>query len=191
MAVDGYCDARYGACMVSYEVLGLIVIGSLIVVGGLVAGVVYVGRAVRGASLSRDRQPMSETGAPVPSDIDASVLRAIGERLVLLESRLPALQQTLDGYAAVSGRIADLEGRLPVLADAYDKFSQVTLNADKRRIMQEQRADKKAADNEELSVGEAAAQMGLAGEAPKGNSKPADDRPAGVLGAGGNPVRRR
>jgi len=177
--------------MVSYEVLGMIVMGSLLIVGALVAGIVYVGRAVRGASLSQVRQPMTETGASVPSDIDSSVLRAIGERLVLLESRLPALQQTLDGYAAMSGRIADLEGRLPVLADAYDKFSQVTLNADKRRIMQEQRADKKSADSDEMTVAEAAGQMGLAGEAAKTNNKPPADRPAGVLGAGGNPVRRR
>jgi len=135
---------------------------------------------------------MTETGVPVPSDVDASVLRAIGERLVLLESRLPALQQTLDGYAAMSARVADLEGRLPVLADAYDKFSQITLNADKRRAAMQARADKKDDDSDEISVGEAAAQMGMAANAREreGNGPVAPKYPAGVMGKGGSGGRR-
>jgi len=136
--------------------------------------------------------PLEAEKPPIPVAlpqqlVDPHVIRVLSERLSVLEGRLPAMQASNDGYAAMAIRLAELEGRLPVLADAYDKFSQMTLNADKRAADRDKRSRSRA-----QTVEEAAAQMGLAGDpkatAPVEAATRTNGTP-GVMGSGGS-VRR-
>jgi len=182
--------------MVSWQVVVAIAVGSALTAGIACAGVVWLSKLVRAASRVGSTPSSPDTKPPVPSDVDGTVLRVLSERIAILEGSIPALQQTLTGYSALASRIADLEARLPTLADAYDRFSQTTLNAEKRRTETERRAELKriAAGEEEPTVAEAAAKMGLAGDAAAAQAAADESKPtgkrAGVYGQGGNSGRR-
>jgi len=134
--------------------------------------------------------PEPET-APIPAVlpqqlVDPQVIRVLSERLSVLEGRLPAMQATNDGYAALALRVAEMEARLPTISDAYDRFGQMVLNADKRAADRDKRGR-----NRQQTVEEAAAKMGLAAD-PKAtapdNGQPTA-RVSGVVGSGGSSRR--
>lgn len=117
--------------------------------------------------------------------VDPDILSVLSQRLALMEGRLPAMQQILDGYAALTVRMGELEANLPHLADAYSKFSQMVLNQEKRANEKQRRSDNRA-----ITVEEAAAEAGMAaGGVPTNRlvDQPADrpERRAGVLGGNG------
>ena len=143
---------------------------------------------------------LSRKAAPVPSPVqgpisapakntlvDVDVLSIMSQRLAVLEGRLPALQQLLDGYGALSTRVAEMEARLPTLADAYDRFGSLVVNAEKRR-----RESDRHQKNKPLSVEEVAAQAGLATGLP-GSPAAASGEPSSVRAGvvGGNGVKSR
>jgi len=173
--------------MVSYTVLALIVVGSLISVGTLVAGIVWVGRMVRALSPGTHSHNYAEPQGPAPFDIDNTALRVLSERLQVLEGRLSPMQQVLDGYGAISTRLSALEARVPSVIDAMDKMQQTTLNADKRASERERRAKKKDGDDGDgQTVEQAAATMGMAANPDAAIPVPAaNGRRPGVLGKGG------
>lgn len=184
--------------MVSFEVMALLLAGTVLTVVAVTVGAVKLARMVQAASQGPQGQSMPENTSPASPYVDASVFRGLSERLGILEGRLPALIQTLDGYGAISSRLADMEARLPALIDAYDKFSSISLNTEKRRLEQERRAEKKreaaGGDVPEISVKEAAEKMGMATQ-PQPNS--ANDLPVqhpsqiGAYGQGGPSRKRR
>lgn len=177
--------------MVSYQVVALIVLGTLISFGGLVGAIVFAFRMARGPSLGA-AGPLNPTqAASVPSGVEATVLQGLSERLAIIEGSITALRVAIEQYAALSNRLADLEGRLPSLLGQYEKMTQVTLNADKRASERERRANKKDAEEGEMTVAEAALQMGLATSAGQESEPPEAGNPAaGVLGNGGHGSRR-
>lgn len=180
--------------MVSWQVAVAIAAASALTAGIACVGVVWLSKLVRVASREGSTPSRPGSESPVPSDVDGTVLRVLSERLAILEGSIPALQQTLTGYSALASRIADLEARLPTLADAYDRFSQTTLNAEKRRSETERRAELKRSKEEPEgpTVAEAAAQMGLAADAAAVETavqKSADGKRPGVYGSGGNSGR--
>jgi len=135
--------------------------------------------------------PSPETGPiSVPAKntlVDIDVLSMMSQRLAVLEGRLPALQQMLDGYGALSTRVAEMEARLPTLADAYDRFGTLVVNAEKRR-----RESDRHHKNKPLSVEEVAAQAGLATGLPGAPSaKVGEPSPARAGIVGGNGVKSR
>lgn len=167
---------------VSYLLYGLVGVLAFLTIL-VVAGLRFIGRKLTG-SLGAEKQPIP--AAPPPTLVDPQVIRVLSERLSVLEGRVPAMQATNDGYAALAIRVAEMEARLPTISDAYDKYSQMVLNADKRAADRDKRGRSRA-----LSVEEAAAQMGLAGD-PKAavdEKKNASASLPGVMGSGGN-VRR-
>jgi len=171
--------------MVSYTVLALVVLGTLVTVGTVTAGAWWLGGLVRRLQSETHGHHHAHKGG-VPSPLDDSSLRILSERLSIIEGRIPALQQTMDGYGAISTRLSALEANLPAVVEAYDKFSQVSLNADKRMAERERRAGKKkdAEDSEGLTVAQAADQMGLAANAEPAQAAaaPSNGKPPGVYG---------
>lgn len=141
-------------------------------------------RAVGG--LARESVPI-----PVPHQntlVELDVMRGFSERLSIIEGRIPALQQMLDGYSGLSVRLCELEARLPSLTEAYDRYGTLVMNAEKRRRSVDQKEK-----NKPLTVEEVAAQAGLAVNdgGAKDSSQPATAVRAGVLGSGGNSQRGR
>jgi len=168
--------------MITVTTLVLSVLGACLVAGVLAAwwyrrgSVVPVG----GVDHAGTAQP-----APAPTQlVDPEILSVLSQRLALMEGRLPAMQQILDGYGALTVRMGELEANLPHLADAYSKFSQMVLNQEKRANEKQRRSDNKA-----LTVGEAAAEAGMAaGGIPADELIPGAQmvqRRAGVLGGNG------
>jgi len=135
---------------------------ALVLCFGAVAVVWFYSRKASGG-LAASAAPI-QAPAPIPL-VDPEVLTSLSQRLALLEGRLPALQQLLDGYGAMATRMAELEARLPSLVDAMDRYSNQLVNAEKRTANRE-RTEK----NKKLTVDEAADQMGLA--AGKENMNP-------------------
>jgi len=145
----------------------------------------YVSRKAAG-SLGPKSAPIPVT--PPTTLVDPQVIRVLSERLSVLEGRLPAMQATNDGYAALALRVAEMEARLPTISDAYDRFGQMVLNADRRAADRDKRGR-----NKQQTVEEAAAKMGLAGDptapAPDNGTPQLGKRISGVVGSGGSARR--
>jgi len=167
--------------MVSVTTLILSVCGAC----GLAGIVGYLGlRRARAVSVGGLDHAGTAHPAQAPTQlVDSDVIRILSERLALIEGRIPAMQQVLDGYAALGIRMGELEANLPHLADAYSKFSQMVLNQEKRANEKQRRAD-----NKQITVGDAVADAGLAANAPSiipmGPQVAVKSR-AGVLGGNG------
>jgi len=156
--------------------------------------VVYAVWAVRNASVEATTSTVMHEAHSVPISVEPDVLRLLGQRIVLLESRLPAFQAAIDSYGNITQRVADVEGRLPNLIEAFDKFNQQVLNSDKRAATRESRANKKTEPKDgEIPVEQAFAAMGMAATAGDEIEAPAPARAvrAGALGQGGNGARPR
>lgn len=173
--------------MVSYQVLAIVV--SACVLGACVVSVLIVKVAgmVRALRTSHQGHHPSFGDGSAPPALDDTVVRIMSERLSMLEGRLPQLQIMLDGYAAMQMRIAQMEAQLPNVVDAYERYARVIENSDKSKNERERRANKKQdKESGEVSVEDAVAKMGLAGEASApATSKTAtksNGKPAGVYG---------
>jgi len=180
--------------MVPTYVIAICVAIILIMMCILGAVIVYAVWAVRNASVVATTATLPQGAHSVPIPVDADVLRGLGERIVLLESRLPAFQAAIDSYGNITQRVADVEGRLPNLIDAYDKFSQNVQNADKRAATRDSRAAKSKEPKEgEIPVEQAFAAMGMAANAGEELEAPEPVKTvrAGALGQGGNGARPR
>jgi len=152
----------------------------------LLAGVVvwYVMRPFRVVSVGGVDHAGTAQPAHTPTQlVDSSAIQILSERLALIEGRIPAMQQILDGYAAVTVRLGELEANLPHLADAYSKFSQMVLNQEKRANEKQRRTN-----NRQLTVEDAVADAGLAATATQETFQQHNERVgqrAGVLGGNG------
>lgn len=181
--------------MVSYTVLAISVAAALLLACLVGSGVVYAVYAVRSASVNATTSTEYLGAHSAPFSTDPQIIRALGERIVLLESRLPTFQAALDSYGNLTQRLADVEGRLPNLIEAYDKFSQNVQNADKRAATRASRDSKKTADESEgITVEQAVAQMGMAGNPSGTIDETVTENPQkrlGVYGQGGNGARRK
>lgn len=172
--------------MVSYTVLALVAAGTLLVGCVVAAGFVWVANTVRALRSASSSHNLTIPQGDAPSDVDISSLRMLSQRLAVLEGSVQPMQQVLDGYAALATRVAGIESALPAVIDAYDKFSQTTLNAEKRRDTRDRNSKKKGDDEDGVSVEQAAAQMGMAGNPePAPVETASNGKRAGVLGRGG------
>ena len=60
--------------------------------------------------------PVAPIQAPFQNTlVDPEVISMLSQRLAVLEGRLPAMQQMLDGYQAQAVRLGEIETRLPAL----------------------------------------------------------------------------
>jgi len=168
--------------MVSVTTLVLCVAGGCLVAGAVVTLLLRRRStvAVGGVDHVGTAQP---THTPTQL-VDTVSIQLLSERLAMIEGRIPAMQQILDGYAALGVRLGELEANLPNLADAYSKFSQMVLNQEKRANERTRKVT-----NRQITVEEAAADAGLAATATAETfAQPAIDVPgrrAGVLGGNG------
>jgi len=172
--------------MVSYTVLALVVVGTLLAFGAVLGGCMWVGRTVRALRSETYGHHHGFPQGDAPSDVDISSLRMLSQRLAVLEGSVQPMQQVLDGYAALATRVSGIESALPAVIDAYDKFSQTTLNAEKRRDTRERTAKKKGGDDDEIPIADALARMGDAANPEPQQAKETNGRRAGVLGRGGS-----
>lgn len=167
--------------MITVTTLLLSMSGACIVAGGIATWWFRRGLSVaaRGVDHAGTAQP-----AHAPTQLVADdTLQVLSNRLALIEGRIPAMQQILDGYGALTVRLGELEANLPHLADAYSKFSQMVLNQEKRANEKQRRSNNRA-----ITVEEAAADAGLAATATSETfAQPVDvpGRRAGVLGGNG------
>ncbi len=127
----------------------------------LVAGIVW---AVRRTSPGSSAAITPEPGVYVPTGTDSSVIRALSERLALVEGRYNSMSPIIEGYGTMSERMMALEAKLPGLIDVLDKLDSTTKNSEKRkdqRVRDQAKRDAKDDGDETITAEQAFAQMNM------------------------------